>query len=295
MMPFGRLSRRAERLACRSASTSGLSCSGRAERFPTSLRGLTSILTYPQYWAFRLSGVRANEATSLGCHTDLWNFRARDFSSLVDRMGWRELMAPVRRADESLGPILPEIAVATGLAADTPVLCGIHDSNASLLPHLIGRATPFSVVSTGTWVISMAIGDADIELDPARDTLVNVNAFGEPVPSARFMGGREFETLLGDRPAQPSDADVEAVLAEQILLTPSVQQGSGPFAGRQAEWVGGEPQWASTHRGGVVLSGDDDGDRTRADRGEGTDDRRRPVRRQCSCSRRCWRRRPVAT
>ena len=210
--------------------------------FPDEFARVTSILTYPQYWAFRLSGMRANEATSLGCHTDLWNFRTRDFSSLVDRMGWRDLMAPVRRADESLGPILPEIAVATGLAADTPVLCGIHDSNASLLPHLIGRARPFSVVSTGTWVISMAIGDADIELDPARDTLVNVNAFGEPVPSARFMGGREFETLLGDRPAQPSDADVEAVLAGQILLTPSVQQGSGPFAGRQAEWVGGEPQ-----------------------------------------------------
>ena len=189
-------------------------------------------------------------------------------------------MAPVRRADESLGPILPEIATATGLAADTPVLCGIHDSNASLLPHLIGRATPFSVVSTGTWVISMAIGGVDVELDPARDTLVNVNAFGEPVPSARFMGGREFETLLGEQAAATVDADVEAVLSEQILLTPSVQQGSGPFPGRQAEWVGGEPHGRSTHRRCVVLSGDDDGDRARADRGEGTDDRRRSVRRQ---------------
>ena len=40
----------------------------------------------------------------------------------------------------------------------TPVLTGIHDSNASLLPHLIDRKPPFAVVSTGTWVIAMAIG-----------------------------------------------------------------------------------------------------------------------------------------
>ena len=34
----------------------------------------------------------------------------------------------------------------------------------------------------------MAIGDADIELDPARDTLVNVNAFGEPVAVGALHG-----------------------------------------------------------------------------------------------------------
>ena len=30
-------------------------------------------------------------------------------------------------------------------------------------------------------------------LDPSRDTLINVNGLGNPVPSARFMGGREFD------------------------------------------------------------------------------------------------------
>jgi L-fuculokinase len=28
---------------------------------------------YPQYWAWRLCGAAASEATSLGCHTDLWH------------------------------------------------------------------------------------------------------------------------------------------------------------------------------------------------------------------------------
>ena len=212
-----------------------------ARTFPHEFARTSAILMYPQYWAFRLSGVRANEVTSLGCHTDLWDWRRSDYSALVDRMGWRRLMAPIRAASDALGPILPEIAATTGLDPATPVHCGIHDSNASLLPHLIVRKQPFSVVSTGTWVIAMAIGGEPVELDPGRDTLVNVNALGAPVPSARFMGGREFEMLVGAQPPQPSEADIAAVLASATMLLPAVQQGSGPFASRQSGWVGEEP------------------------------------------------------
>jgi hypothetical protein len=45
-----------------------------------------------------------------------------------------------------------------------------------------------------------------VALDPARDVLVNVNALGQPVPSARFMGGREYELIrAGDAsPAMPT-------------------------------------------------------------------------------------------
>ena len=66
------------------------------------------ILMYPQYWAYRLTGVLANEVTSLGCHTDLWNSAPGDFSTLVDRQGWRQLMPPLRRASDRLGPVLPD-------------------------------------------------------------------------------------------------------------------------------------------------------------------------------------------
>ena len=203
--------------------------------FPEAARTAT-ILPYPQYWAFRLTGVRATEATSLGCHTDLWSPAARDFSSLVARAGWRELMPPLRAASDTLGPLLPEVAAATGLDPETPVHCGIHDSNASLLAHLSARAAPFAVVSTGTWVVSMAIGAAPKPLDPARDTLVNVDAFGAPVPSARFMGGREWESLTRGRPATPSAAERAAVLSRAALLLPAVEPGSGPFQGRAARW-----------------------------------------------------------
>ncbi|MBZ9761301.1 FGGY-family carbohydrate kinase [Mesorhizobium sp. CA8] len=207
------------------------------KRFPAEFTRAAAMLMYPQYWALRLTGVAANELTSLGCHTDLWNPWTSDYSSLVDQMGWRRLMAPVRPAKDRLGPILPELARRTGLDPQTPVFCGLHDSNASLLPHLLSDRPPFSVVSTGTWVVSMAVGGRRVELDAARDTLVNVNALGDPVPSARFMGGREFSLLTEGQPQEWSEADATAVLARQVLLLPSTQQGSGPFPHRDAQWL----------------------------------------------------------
>jgi sugar (pentulose or hexulose) kinase len=209
--------------------------------FPDAFAGAASILMYPQYWAFRLTGVTANEVTSLGCHTDLWNPGAGEYSALVDEMGWRELFAPLRPARARLGTILPDIAERTGLDPATPVFCGIHDSNASLLPHLLTRQAPFAVVSTGTWVICMAVGGRKVDLDPARDTVINVNSFGDPVPSARFMGGREYELLTGGNAASPTEDDITAVLTAGIMVLPSVQQGSGPFTDRASRWIGRGP------------------------------------------------------
>ncbi len=207
------------------------------KRFPSEFAKATTMLMYPQYWALRLTGVAANEVTSLGCHTDLWNPWTGDFSSMVDSLKWRGLMAPVRPARDRLGPILPSHAERTGLDPQTPVFCGLHDSNASLLPHLLSDAPPFSVVSTGTWVVSMAVSGRPLPLDPARDTLVNVNALGDPVPSARFMGGREFSVLTADKPLDCSGSDVLAVLTKKMLLLPSTQQGSGPFPHHAATWL----------------------------------------------------------
>ncbi|SDX14433.1 FGGY-family carbohydrate kinase [Roseicitreum antarcticum] len=195
------------------------------------------IVTYPQYWAHRLTGTLASDVTSLGCHTDLWKPATGEFSVLVDRLNIRDMLAPARRSDSVLGPVLPAIAAVTGLAPDTPVVCGIHDSNASLLPHLIAQAPPFSVVSTGTWCVVMSVGAPTVDLDPARDTLINVNAFGQPVPSARFMGGREFELIRQGSTSEARKDDLAIVLREGICLLPAVVQDSGPFAGRAHAWT----------------------------------------------------------
>lgn len=195
------------------------------------------IVTYAQYWSFKLTGILKNELTSLGCHTDLWDPYNAKYSSMVHELGWLDKMAPVAKANEQLGMILPQVSLQTGLKPNVPVYCGIHDSNASLLPHLITENAPFSVVSTGTWVIAMAIGGAQIELDPKRDTLINVNGFGEPVPSARFMGGREFEILMANRSDKFDPSDVEFILQNEVMLMPSIMQNSGPFHGLHHRWT----------------------------------------------------------
>ena len=209
--------------------------------FPNEFAHVRTIVTYPQYWAWRLTGVAANELTSLGCHTDLWMPQAGDYSVLVDRLKIREKMAPLQSAFDALGPLTSQISADIGLAIPVPVFCGIHDSNASLLPHLVNRQAPFSVVSTGTWVVSFAVGGDLSGLDPARDTLANVDAYGRPVSSARFMGGREFEVLTANiAPQASNDLDVAlgAVIDRQVMILPNVVSGSGPFPGKTMEWIG---------------------------------------------------------
>jgi len=209
--------------------------------FPKEFAKARWIVMYPQYFAYRLSGVLAGEVTSLGCHTDLWAPEKEDYSSMVDKLGWRKMMPPIRKAADELGHITKDVAKATGLPLTTPVMCGIHDSNASLYPHLFSQHLPFSVVSTGTWVINMAMGGKKVELDAARDTLINVNALGHAVPTSRFMGGREFQMLMeGHEACVTTSENAERVLEDGAMLLPSVVESCGPFPSRKAQWIKAE-------------------------------------------------------
>ena len=80
------------------------------QTFPQEFSKVAAILTYAQYWSYRLSGVLASELTSLGCHTDLWNPYSGDFSTFVDARGWRRLFPPVRKASDLLGGLRPNVA-----------------------------------------------------------------------------------------------------------------------------------------------------------------------------------------
>lgn len=212
-----------------------------AQRFREAFTRTRHILMYPQYWSWRLSGVAATETTSLGTHTDLWEPLAGRFSRLVHAAGWGEKFPPLRAAFDTLGPITAGVARATGLPHDCRVVCGVHDSNASLVPHLLARPAPFTVVSTGTWVIAMGVG-ASGHLDERRDTLANVNVRGEAVSTARFMGGREHDLLVpAGLPPATSD-DVAAAVASGTMALPSFAGASGPFPAHTGRIVGPHQQ-----------------------------------------------------
>jgi sugar (pentulose or hexulose) kinase len=179
-------------------------------RFPDAFAASTLFLPWPQYWGYRLTGVAAADVTSLGCHTDLWNPARGAFSGLVHRQGWTRLMPPVRRPMERLGLVSADLSKRLGLSSRPPVAVGIHDSNASLLPHLLAEPAPFTVISTGTWVVMVAVAGGAAALDEAGGDVVNVDAFGRPAPSARFMGGRLFAQMMEER------ADLPRVERERV-------------------------------------------------------------------------------
>lgn len=217
---------------------------------PEIFTGDAQILPWAQYWAWRLSGVARSELTSLGCHSDLWRPAENRPSDLARRLGWADRFAPLARAGDVLGPITPDWAARTGLPADVQVYCGLHDSNAALLaargfPQIADHES--TVLSTGTWFVAMrspAGGDMPL-LSEERDCLVNIDAFGAPIPSARFMGGREIQILSGVDarrldigPDQPLLlAALPQVLRDGARVLPGFAPGCGPFPAGEGRWI----------------------------------------------------------
>lgn len=206
-----------------------------------------SILAYPQYWAWRLSGQQSAEITSVGAHTDLWYPREHRFSDLAISMGWDKRVPDIVPAWQALGPVTAAVAAQTGLPADCQVYPGLHDSNASYLRYRATRTEPFAVLSTGTWIIFMSSASDLSVLDERKDMLGNVDAFGDPVPCMRFMGGREYAVLAGeDGLEHPVRAeDVQRIVARRTLAVPAFTQQGGQFTGHRGRIAGSAPESAA--------------------------------------------------
>ncbi len=201
-----------------------------------------TLMPYAQYWAWLLSGVAASEVTSLGCHSDLWAPHAGDFSPMARRRGWARQFAPLVSASAIVGMLLPSLAAQTGLSPDVRIHAGLHDSNAALIAARGFReigGPEATILSTGTWFVAMRSTQQPVDiaaLSETRDCLVNIDAYGQPVPSARVMGGREIE-LLGARIDQPGTAGLPEVLAAKSMALPSQVSGCGPFPDRKPRLV----------------------------------------------------------
>ncbi|KPF93664.1 carbohydrate kinase [Novosphingobium sp. AAP83] len=216
-----------------------------------------TFLPWAQYWAWFLTGNAVSEVTSLGCHSDVWSPQAGDFSPMALRLGWASRFAPIVRAGDSVGMLSPPIVKATGLSPNVRVLAGLHDSNAALVAAR-GFAeiadNEATILSTGTWFIAMRLPSVPVDiasLPEARDCLVNVDVHGRAVPSARFMGGREIETLIeidtrrvDIKPDQPALlASVPTVLRENRMILPTLMRGFGPFPDGAFAWINRPEDW----------------------------------------------------
>ena len=200
------------------------------------------ILAYPQYLSWMLTGVAASEPTSIGCHTHLWNVSQRRFSTLVEAMDWQRLFPPMRHAYDRLGPVQPALAAEYGLESSCQVHAGIHDSNGNYALYLRHHPRPFSLVSTGTWMVLFSPRLPLDRLDKDRDTMAMVNVVGEPLPTARFMGGREYDMLIDgvDRDTPVSEDDIMWVIHNDSFVLPSFTPG-GPYLHCKGGFAGPQP------------------------------------------------------
>lgn len=142
-------------------------------------------LHLPQYVA-ALVGSRTDslhipppEATSIGCHTMLWDFRQKTYHKWVKAEGLERLFT----ADEPLQS--GQYFSGTGL----------HDSSSALIPYLACFKEPFVLISTGTWCISLnPFNDEPLTAEElAQDCLCYLTYEGKPVKAARYFGGNEHE------------------------------------------------------------------------------------------------------
>ena len=241
------------------------------QSYGDAFRRARHILSYPQYWAWSLGGAPATEVTALGAHTHLWDPTAGRFSSLVDRMGWRDLFPSMRQAWDVMGHVRGDLARETGLKEDCRIICGIHDSNATCLLYRQGWQRSFALASTGTWIILLNPAMSLDRIDGDRDMLANVDATGRPLATARFMGGREHEILTSPvSHVEPTSADMQRLVSSGTYALPSVAPG-GPFSARQGSVEGRPPSSAEeraalgaiyvalmTHCGFSLLDAHDD-------------------------------------
>jgi sugar (pentulose or hexulose) kinase len=153
----------------------------------------------------------------------------------------RLLFYPLVSAWASLGPARAEFAAAAGLGSDVRVLCGVHDSNASIIPYLAHWPAPFTVVSTGTWVILLGVGLPIDGLDANADMLANLDITGRPTACGRFMGGREYAEIAGTDLAAPVREAVQALIDRRTLALPAFSPQGGPFAHVRGRIVGDLP------------------------------------------------------
>jgi sugar (pentulose or hexulose) kinase len=213
------------------ALTHGMQLFWQQRLFPQEFKAVKTILPWMQYIAFRMCGVVATEISSMACQSQLLNVNTGEPSSLANMQGWGDKYAPLKNAWTRLGQLKPEFKSA-GFRGRAEVLTGVHDSNANYLRYLAGGLNDFTLLSTGTWIISFNSAADIAKLDHTKDTNTNTDVLGRAVACSRFFGGKELEVLLDGISAELANLDdVQKLVTAGTMALPSFTDSGGPFPG----------------------------------------------------------------
>ena len=154
---------------------------------PDLFKQIKYALHLPQYLSYLVSGVEYSDLTSIGCHTQLWDFTKNAYHDWVMQEGIDSKLAPIAAASDVFPAEFPGNLYKVGI--------GLHDSSAALIPYLTSFHEPFVLISTGTWSITMnpfnntPLQPEDLE----RDCLCYLHYQGKPVKSSRIFAGYEHD------------------------------------------------------------------------------------------------------
>ena len=150
---------------------------------PEKMESLATVLHLPQYLASLISGQFYSELTSIGCHTNLWDF---------DKNTYQQWLKD-EELEQYLPPVTNKIYVSVQINGDELIVgTGLHDSSAALVPYLLEKKNRFLLLSTGTWCISLnPFNNLPLSHDELRnDCLCYLQPNGKPIKAARFFGGQ---------------------------------------------------------------------------------------------------------
>ncbi|MAZ27474.1 MAG: carbohydrate kinase [Cytophagaceae bacterium] len=156
------------------------------KRYPDTFKKIKYSLHLPQYLSFLFTGIAVSEYTSIGCHTNLWDYDKEDYHDWVYAEG----------VDRILGPIVPTASSinTTYLGVKIKIGVGIHDSSSALLPYILSKKKPFLLLSTGTWSISLnAFNAQSLSREDIKNNCLNyLRIDGRRVKASRFFMGNEY-------------------------------------------------------------------------------------------------------
>jgi len=110
------------------------------------------MLQMPDFLTYMLCGIKKNEF-SIVSTSSLANPFKRDWDwELIDRYGFpRHIFSPVVEPGTVLGPLLPELALKTGLDRNVPVIAGAGHDTAAAIAAVPAAGNHWAYLSSGTW------------------------------------------------------------------------------------------------------------------------------------------------
>jgi len=140
-------------------------------------------LHLPQYLSFLVTHKAYSDITSIGSHTNLWDFEKRKYHDWVKKEGINAVLPSIAKFDEVTPVEYAGKKILTGI--------GLHDSSAALIPYLMNFHEPFILISSGTWCISLnPFNHQPLTIDELKkDCLCYLDYKGNPVKASRLFAG----------------------------------------------------------------------------------------------------------